>query len=230
MNSFAPDSGFAQAFGQFKNKQEQEFSEISKYPFKNEVISVDDLKKLKDIQDSLNNLIKDYNHNAKLTGSGIQKESLCQQYIVSIEKFLDNQNIWKYKFSTDSLSGGGTEEPLNKSVLDSLYYMSESGISLRLKLVNFSKGLGQVVQPLMEKTVFESIDQLIQIKENPEVGCVVNDYASEEFYKALNESTENYKSVINIHQDKDFIKGLTFSGSIKHKHLGDRVNQVIFSH
>ncbi len=97
-----------------------------------------------------------------------------KEALTEIQYALDHlKNFWESKFT----SGGVDTERED----DSLYYMTASGISLRLKRANLSRGIRAVVQPFLEKVCF--LNESSELSEKPVIGSTVEEYASQEFLK-----------------------------------------------
>jgi len=148
---------------------------------------------------------------------------------------LDSLDLWKSKFSTECAGGPSNSVELQESSSDdSIYYMTLSGATLRLKMVNINEGLESVIQPFMEKVIFESPSRTIS--EIPQIGHRVSEYFSLNFNLAIQEGDVSlYKPVLDIYQQDRKIKAVTrfnektgfISPSVDH--YGDRVNKLFFT-
>lgn len=133
-----------------------------------------------------------------------------------IQGYLDSLP-WKSKFRTGEIGKRGNN--------DSVYYVTPENISLRLKLSNMGLGnINEVIQPFMEKIVFEDDDNNISFE--PEVGLTPQEYSSPEFIamQSRGRSEGEFHSRIRTYIDASgrtvFIKNVP-DGYV---HTGSKIN------
>ncbi len=146
-----------------------------------------------------------------------------------IEKVLDSKDIWKYKFSTQP--GSGSMEQLTTSPQDSLYYVTHTGLSLRVKriLAYRPEKDEPLIYPVFEKAVFRSGGQE-DYSTIPEYGLWAGEFASKDFLNLQKNNTklsDNYNSKLRFYVDAGKIVGV--ASELKNEdpyHNGDRVNKI----
>jgi len=154
------------------------------------------------------------------------------QKLSEMMAFLEKQPIWKYKFSTDNSSGRTLFAGQN---LDSIYFLSHSGVTLRLKKENYLTDLRGVLKQLDDVCIF--IDQKCNLihdisrsdKEEsipaefvsfePKTGYRVQEYFSKEFLEHQNGA---FKSKITLTEQDGKIKISNFDGD----HSGHIINNI----
>ncbi len=177
-----------------------------------------------------------------------------------LTKFIENQPIWKYKFSTDShlqynryldfrFKGDGSESKeydeensFAGQSKDSIYYISQSGVSLRLKKsLLFQHGVKDMLQKPQDLIIFrdweleaedmksdlEGANKIVSfptkaVSFEPKIG-----YYVEEFYTKGIDSQKNddrvSKICINNEGEKILVK------NFDDMHAGHQVNKIYFS-
>jgi hypothetical protein len=153
----------------------------------------------------------------------------------SLITYLDNRGFWLAKFGTESSGGLGMSEPLQEPDNDdSIYYMTESGATLRVKRAVIKEGLDKVVQMVMEKALFFGPDG--EISEVPKLGYKVREYLTTSLLDALESGDfSKYKPKIDIYRKDRNIGAVakldeeTGRINLTANHTGDRVNKVYMS-
>lgn len=147
-----------------------------------------------------------------------------QKVLSDLMVIFDRLDVWVHKFSTESQ---GTGENLTETSKDSIYYMSSSGASLRLKMSNRNQGVSKVIQPIMEKIFFEKPGE--EIVETPKLGYFVREYTTQDFLNKLGEESidSDYQSSIRKYERGDKIE-IPKLDNIKIDHEGSPVNKIDF--
>jgi DNA relaxase NicK len=155
----------------------------------------------------------------------IEKEA-----IANIMNMLDKMNnVWMYKFST-SPTDDGIE--LKESPMDSVYYMTHSGASIRFKMANISKGLAKVVQPFAELIYFDKPS--VEISTIPRLGYCPIEYWTQEFNDLISDkelsgiSATDYKSSIKKYYLNGKLLSIPKNDKVIRDHNGGSVNKIYF--
>ncbi|GEM_PF-6642625 len=138
-------------------------------------------------------------------------EKVSEENFRKLVEYLDNLDLWAAKFTTDINNDSGV---VIRSEEDSLYYMTESGISFRLKKVYLSKtGLkifvspqaDGVIQLIHEKIYF--VGDKGECSEQPVVGYSVFEASSPEFNSMIDSGKihGDFVSKIKIYEKKNKI-------------------------
>jgi hypothetical protein len=152
----------------------------------------------------------------------IRKVISRMQTIEEVEAYLDSQNIWKTKFST----GGRVDKDK-----DSIYYVTDDNISLRLKKADIDRGLQSVIQPYMENIVFleGGSSGVFYPSENPILESTPSEYCSQEFYNLQNtNAVEDFISQVPKFYKDDKLYYVGKPKNLYHEHPGSEVSQVFF--
>lgn len=161
-------------------------------------------------------------------------EDTSRAVLSEVMTYLDSLPLWQYKFSTEYKQG--RRQPWDW-YNDSLYYVTPSGISLRLKkAVVREQGLAGVIQPPQEKVTFEnkydfnqSDSRPKQISTVPQIGWHVEEYQSEDFRQlmASGEISQDFPSHIVVveHEDKPEVK----TTGLVHTHSGHNVKEIFIA-
>ncbi len=194
---------------------------------KEHVVSTEELEKLIKVKKIVDVFLKE--HEAKKVSS--DTEGLKQ--LINI---LDRITLWKTKFSTECSGGAGDEIPLQEynPEMDSLYYTTPSGATLRLKTAALYDGrnLRAAIQPITEKIAFEGPHG--ELIESPRIGYNVREYFSPSFMSAMQEgNTNRYTPELRIYRRADASIVISHSKnertgqeSFGADHDGDRVNKI----
>lgn len=178
----------------------------------------------------------------RLLRVGIEKEvygdleNVTQGTINQAIEYLDSLDIWRYKFKTNNPRNRALSGVLPKpdeqeqEYQDSLYYVSDSGLSLRLKLANIRQGFSKVRQPVFEKIFFvdkQGPAKDWKVDDVPQVGWYVEETSSDRFNRLLEKDDLNsdFTSDVKL-TEKDDRKVITY-GDITHE--GDAVKEIISS-
>lgn len=196
-------------------------------PVEQHVVSTEELEKLIKVKQIVDVFLKE--HEQKKTSS--DKEALKQ-----LIEILDRLTLWKTKFSTECSGGAGDGIPLQKynPEMDSLYYTTPSGATLRLKtaVLHDERNLRAVVQSITEKIAFEGPNG--ELVESPKIGYGVREYFSPSFISAMQEgNTNKYLPRLRVYRREDASVVISHSEDIRTKqesfgadHDGDRVNKL----
>ncbi len=195
-----------------------------------ETYSAQELVQIAEVREQLDMMVAEFN----VRVAGLPKDSLGYMKEVGPEvakmvAYLDSLPIWKFKFSTEI--GASVVGPLKEDELDSLYYMTASGISMRLRRASLPEGygLGAVVQPFMEKVRFCDM-RAKRFESEPTLGLTVEDYASREFEERLKNAGEKDDFVSPLAVWMKDEKPVAFGGPDDVRiHNGDRVNKIFMS-
>src|SRR3989344_4121713 len=165
----------------------------------------------------------------KLRSSREKFNELCRN--------LDKMSIWAAKFSTENAGGASDAipmEPFNQEI-DSLYYVTCSGMSLRLKTAELAEGLSSVVQPVAERILFDIREGERSMVTSVTLKSRVVEYFSDSLNQTLDNGTATtYQPKFFAYKDgKETITVANFDEK-QNKfvypsfHRGDRVNSVFF--
>src|SRR3989338_10861265 len=167
------DPGIASFVTKAKEQRQQLKKQLEMLPFECQEISGFELRKILEVKKILVRLIEAYDNAIARGADSKTKQDYFDQTLKHLDQFT---TLWDAKFTT---ADADDKNPNNYSV----YYMTKSGVSLRMKRINLeAKGLRAVAQPLMEKIVFE-IPENNYISDQPIIGGTVQEYVSPEFLK-----------------------------------------------
>lgn len=141
---------------------------------------------------------------------------------------LDGQDWWSTRFTT--MLGGGFDDKLESSHLDSVYYLADSGLSMRIKRAAVEEGYGlrKAVQPFMELILFRepgvAEDHFSSV---PVEGWNAWDYISPGFEDMFFEdgASGDYKSPIVVHEKGGMPVAVTAPDNV-FQHSGNRVVSI----
>lgn len=207
-------------------KRDRLLLELSKLPVHHEIYSRQELMSIVKVNKRLLGFIEDFNLTTKYFSKGSPEyKKQCDRYIERVIEYLDSENFWAYKFTTENAGGAPSSEPLSFDIDDSLYYTTQTGISLRLKRSISDRGLDDVIQPFYETITFVLPDSSLMVAK-PMVGAHVREYRSEEFRTILNigQIEEDFESPNEIYLKDGKI---FFVNSNLGPHEGDRVNKIL---
>jgi len=151
----------------------------------------------------------------------------ANKQIDEIVGFLDNSDFWATRFTTAIGSGS---DAVSTSSLDSVYYMTRSGVSLRIKRSVIDDGykFKNAVQPFMELTLFGNPhSEQERFKQLPENGLWVKDFLTPGFEDLISKQNggKEYHSPLHMHEKDGWIVGVTGPDNVW-IHEGDRVNSI----
>lgn len=209
------------------NRRNAFLKSLEGLPIEQHAVSTEELKKLIKVKQIVDVFLKE--HEAKKVSS--DTEGLNQ--LINI---LDRLTLWKTKFSTECSGGAGDDIPLQEynSEMDSLYYTTPSGATLRLKtaVLHNERNLRAAIQPITEKIAFEGPNG--ELIESPRIGYNVREYFSPSFMSAMQEgNTNQYTPELRIYRREDASVVISHSKnertgqeSFGADHDGDRVNRI----
>jgi hypothetical protein len=148
---------------------------------------------------------------------------LYRKYLTQTISYLDNLTIWQHKFTTRNEDSTKSEEELADT--DSLYYVTKSGQSLRIKKYDLIKNwLSQSIQPFMEKIFFTGEDQASS--DIPETRRYVVEYYTDEFIsdQTKADATEFKSRIRKYEKDGKTIYLNPIDG---HMHRGYPINRIL---
>ena len=197
---------------------------------KRETYSREEIEKLQSIQ----RVLSEFSSTTLDTLQGFNPES--EEYkdkahvaIKEIITFLDEQKAWVTKFTTSS---GGANDDLERTPHDSIYYMTESGLSLRLKIAAIALGDGfeKVIQPIMELILFKDPDSKMgssRFSRIPKDGWSVKDYVTPAFQNLMSESSvkTDYSSPLEVYEKDGEVVGVV-GPQDAWIHEGSKVNHI----
>ncbi|GEM_PF-3552858 len=157
-----------------------------------------------------------------------EKNALLKKQLADLEASLDRLPFWNRKFSTDNTNNGAlAEAPIAENPeRDSIYYITPSSVSLRLKKVNLINGLNAVVNKFAEKIFFV---RKREISLEPKLGYTVEEYFGEDFSNIIisGQVSFDFQSAIKTFQSSDGkIRDVIPTNGKTEKHDGDRVNKI----
>jgi hypothetical protein len=155
---------------------------------------------------------------------------LENRHLEKVVQYLDSLNIWKTKFTTRAENRFGSEE--EKDATDSIYYVTKSGQSLRIRKYSLLKdGLSRSVEPFMEKIFYidnqyENFRLRENVTEQADKGLFVMEYTTDEFQKAQNnpDTQEFISRVRRYEKDRKIIYLNPVDG---YRHRGYSVNRIL---
>lgn len=157
-----------------------------------------------------------------------QYQEECEKGVAEVLNYLDRSPIWKFKFSTEA-SGGKAYGALESSSIDSIYYMTESGISIRIKRAAIADGyeFKTVIQPFMEKIFFTyGGKQKVPMESEPTLGLFVIDYETKEFAnRIMSQGGGDFVSPLVVYMKEGKPYAVAGPDDIW-IHEGDRVNEL----
>jgi len=229
-------------------KEEKRKEKLKDVSFYNETISKDEIRRLCIAQKFLSDCVESFEEDLVLLKNTLTESSLeykkqaevkLHSKLLEMENGLDGMNLWVSKFSTDHSSGGG---PVSEGISinpekDSIYYVTASGASLRIRKVGLEDGkfnLRGVVQPFAEKICFYDYSQRdtfrkFAISLTPEIGSTVHDFFGSAFRDMIKEEEINHDfvSAIKIYKKDDKVVDIVApEGHTEHN--GDFVNKIFF--
>lgn len=205
-------------------------SEVMRLPTVQETYQQNELQKISEIDSWLSLFVSDFRlkfQNLDVKSQQYKQET--EKAILQVLEYLDNAGIWSFKFSTEA-SGGKSQGQLEFFEDDSIYYMTESGASIRIKrsAVNDGYDFGAIFQPFMEKIFFMSGRAKGGIMESvPALGFSVIDYKTKEFERRIksHDAKGDFTSPLTVYmkEGKPYAVGGPEDIRI---HEGDRVNKI----
>jgi len=130
---------------------------------------------------------------------------LENRHLEQVIQFLDSLDIWKTKFTTRDENRFASDEEKNDT--DSIYYVTKTGQSLRLRKYGLLKdGLSGSIEPFMEKIFYidnqyENFRDRANVSEQAESGLFVMEYTTDEFQEAQNDSeAQEFRSRIKRYE------------------------------
>jgi len=177
-----------------------------------------------------------YVHNLKSRfGQGAEFEKKKKEYLQSelanLEHALDALPIWRKKFSTEG-EGGGVASESNESLtinseMDSIYYITPHGSSLRLKKSIIADGLDMVASRFAEKIFF--VGKTGKISVQPIEKFTVREYFTEKFSNCVRDEnvSQDFHSHIRTYEKDGDIRAIVMpEDDTNEPHVGDRVNKI----
>ena len=198
-------SGFEDLIKQEVVRRNMLDRELTNAPFEVNTFSVEAMRMMQ----SINSCIKEIT-----AGRSIEDDTFA------VRKYLDSLR-WKHIFTSGEVN--------KRTDRDSRYYMTDEGASLRLKMFNVEKtgDIRRVVQPFMERIVFEDSRQ--GIYDEPRVGLTVMEYLSKEF-SALQYSSgivrAPFVSRVKVYNTNNG-RVVKPPQDIFHIHTGNEVNSIV---
>ena len=206
---------------QHKERSRQYAESLIGLPFSCLVISGKEFGQLKIINYWLKKIMEQcekeftsQSHDSRKTLRGIE-----MGIIPEVMRELDELDVWTCKFST-----GNPKISCN----DSVYYMTASGVSLRLKMAARYEEGERIIQPLMENIHFLGSDKS-DLSEDPKMEYITIEYATQDFLEMLtiSKAGSDYHSTIRIYNRNGKIE-IPKHGNIKYSHGGNPVNHIYF--
>ena len=203
--------GFAEMLREHALREQRAAENLDGLPFSHQTFSANEITRLMEIGVTLANYKRE--------------NSTSVQELKNLIEYLNGLEVWDARFST---SGGGENQEN-----DSLYFVTKSNISLRLKRSNLDKGMEKVIEPFMENIVFLPADghEAFYPLEHPSLGATPSEYSSQEFnqLQQRDEGATNFKLKI----PRFFKEGkLYFVGkpdNLFHEHIGSEINNVYYT-
>lgn len=219
-------SGFKNILNNLETQKQQLDKELETLAFTTEVFTVKEIQQIIEIKKRLVSYIDQFNQQAQgLNTQSPEYTKLCDEYIAQVISYLNSLSIWAHKFSTEC-SGGGSDGPLEITPHDSMYFVTEHGLSLRIKKANNTSGLSRVIQPFFEKIIFTESEHN-NASDKPELGRSIKEYSTREFFDLQNQAsvTTDYHSKLKTYHKNNAVYYVEAPGSSSVKHEGDRINR-----
>lgn len=194
------------------------------------VISPQEISEVRNIQGVLVDFLDRY-------GESSNFEHLC-----ALERYLDSLSLWRFKFSTGEYDREGRF--ILDDTLDSLYYVTASGISLRLKRSALAHAerdgegacnLESVVQPFADLVIFrrkgEEAAHLSYWETEPSIGFPVREEFTISFGDVLKDTSyrESFVSPLELYRDDKGLKDVGCDPRFRAgTHDGHDVNRIYF--
>ena len=155
---------------------------------------------------------------------------LEKKHFDQVTQFLDSLGNWKTEFTTRNDSQRICEE--EKEATDSVYYVTQSGQSLRLRKHGLlEQGLSGSIEPFMEKVFFidnqfKSQKNQAKVSEKPKKGAFVMEYVTDEFMSGQ-KTPESKEFVSHIRRYKKGGKIIYLNPVDGHKHRGHSIHKFL---
>lgn len=166
-------------------------------------------------------------------------------FIDALEQKLDRFSFWKAKFSTGDYVGNSREYLQDLDVdpaRDSLYYMSPSGATLRLKKAVLydpvaraadTNHIENAVQPIADLVTFRKSGEDFHLELLPHIGFVVREYFTTTFQNALLQGAQIHGlpivSPLELYVDDTGIRDIGCPSQFRAgTHDGHYVNKIFF--
>jgi hypothetical protein len=216
------ENGFSNIIKDLAKLKVEREKELQSLPFECEVIDQLELNKLIEVRKKLEGLCDAYDSAVQRGASSAEKQDFFEQVLKNLDQFV---YLWDSKFTTADTDDDNVHN-------HSVYYVTGSGVSLRLKRINLEKkGLRGCVEPFMEKIFFELLDGNGVISEKPVVGGYVMEFLSQEFsqlQKLDGNFKEPFKSKIRKYMEDGSVVFIECVKNAAHKHNGHQVNKIMF--
>lgn len=191
-----------------------------------DIIPAQELKNLAEIRRKIREYKKIDRLNRESLSTNLQKKLTSQETILRVFKYLfDNLDTWQYIFTSGD---SGIYDD------DSFYFVTKSGVSLRVKLASLEEdnGLDHSVQPFMDKIFYNKWSGGKKERiEKPKLGFTVEEYLTEKFY-ALQDSPDagstDHQSEIIRYTAPDGSLDFSPASKVWHHHNGHEVNYILW--
>ncbi len=144
-----------------------------------------------------------------------------------LDKIIDELDSLRWDAKISTCPGGVDDDWRHRTARDSLYYITQAGVSLRLKRANLEKGLSKVIQPPFEKIFFVKVGQGGEetLHKKAESGLYTLECSSPEFKQALvGRSSQFNSSLREFYDGEKCVEALVKEGGSRHD--GYAVNHV----
>lgn len=228
--------GMLRILDDISKKREALVARLEGVPFHYDVIPASEIEGLRTVRQMVLARISQYETELGTLGltaqdsENQQVKDLNSRHFASMESALDEAFEWKAKFLTES--GGGGEEIGEDSEHDSIYYITPSNASLRLRRQSFQDGLGLrgVVQPIAGKIWYITPGKQNEIEREPRVGLYIREAITDGFLNRVRGQSKNdgdYRSTIEVYEEEGKI--LHVNAKAADIHEGDRINKIFFN-
>lgn len=198
---------------------------------KSEVYSHYEAARLRKVLDQALAVVMDFEKkNSTLKIGSADYITAARKVVLEITKYLDASDVWSKKFTT--MIGGGMTDTLELSDEDSKYYLTKSGLSMRLKRAALADGLSlkDVIQPIAELILFrnpQSGDGQEEYSRIPKIGWTTIDYITPEFGKYIGAKKQelDFQSPLVTFEKKGYIVAVAGPKDVWIHH-GHRVNMI----
>ncbi len=229
-----PDPETMKSIQDLADRDRKALERLEQLPSENFVIPRKELETIRAIREILLGYMSyieeqrlSYENNPMLFPQVLRGGEQEQEVLRNMMNFLDKyDDIWLCKFSTESQGDG---KNLSETPNDSIYYMTNSGASIRFKMANLKEGIECVVQPFADFIYFESPEE--GASEIPKLGYFTQEYFTQEFtdlIKGDEKPEEDYHSSIRKYYNNGKLEDVPKTSKIKFQHNGSPVNRIFF--
>ncbi len=196
-----------------------------------ETYSQVEITRLQEIRRHIDAMVADFEQQSVSLRVGTREYiETARKTLSEVISYLNGLNIWSQKFTT--MVGGGMDDELKISDEDSIYYLTRSGLSMRVKRAALLDGhaLKISIQPVMDLLLFQNPEVQSEREEyvkTPTLGWIAKDYLTSEFKKRMQDdkSNDDFQTPLVTFEKGGVIVGVAGPADAW-IHGGDRVNEI----